>query len=370
MPPSFHNRFFFLVILIVAPAQLLAEQRKELAATGPRTRLSGSGASTVAFLFTYLTDRINAKYGVDITYNPDGSGEGKAQFIGSAVEFAATGTPMSSQEELQLKVQGTVKFTLPFVIETYNIFTSFPGNPPLKFDALILALIYRGIITTWDNALILRLNPVLVGKVPKGRPIIPVARSDSSASTYIFTEYLYKAASSSWTYGYSELMTWPTSRIVKAPGTAGIAAVLKRTPYALTYAGTGAALSLGLQECWVQNKAGYYIKSSVGNVEAAIPITTPPSSASWASVSLLLAPGASTVPMVTFDYLLARANQEQSGVTGTLLKGWLTYLMSSGVQAIVAPYHFTPLPSSIIAKNVAALKFMKTGPGLSVPVFN
>eukprot|EP00850_Spirogloea_muscicola_P009875 SM000056S17993 [mRNA] locus=s56:567380:569776:- [translate_table: standard] len=323
----------------------------------PTLFIYGSGATTVQAFQTGVLPTLNKKYSVSINYAALGSGAGRAALISGAADYAFSDVPFAATEEVSLK--GAVKYTLPFVLETISVFVNIPGATAIQLSPTVLASIFQGTITTWDNAAIKALNPKLV--VPKGAAIKPIHRIDSSGTTNLFTGWL-QTASANWKLAAGSLITWPAS-FKSANGSGGMVTALKATPYGIAYIGTSVGAAGGFLEASLLNAAGKYIKAGQADLYASVPRPLPSATTSWAGVTLLNKPGAQTFPITSFVYYFVKMDATKvgpKGRNGGLLKSYSRYINSPTGQALVRAYDFTILPSTTASQNLAAIASIKT----------
>ena len=148
------------------------------------------------------------------------------------------------------------------VVPVYNI----PGvNKDLNFSGDVIADIYLGKITTWNDPRIVKDNP---GVNLPGNAILPVYRSDGSGTTYIFTDYLSKV-SSDWAskVGKNTSVKWPTG--IGQKGNEGVAGMVRQSPNSFGYVELIYALQNKMSYGSVKNAAGKFVKASTDGVTAA-----------------------------------------------------------------------------------------------------
>jgi phosphate transport system substrate-binding protein len=258
----------------------------------PRRQLTINGAGAT-FPFP-LIDTWRVAYqkvhpDVNINYQSIGSGEGVKQFTAKIVDFGASDTPLTA-EELQA-APGVVQIpeTLGSVAVAYNI----PGIPTktLKFTGPILADIFQGKITKWNDPQIKALNPAV--NLPDAN-IVVVHRSDGSGTTYVWTSYL-SSQSPSWnqTVGTSKSVPWPTG--IGVPDNEGVSNAIKGSPNTLGYVDLNYALTSGIPYALIKNSAGKFIAPSSYTTEDAVTNapavkSLPAGDQSWTKVSLLNPP--------------------------------------------------------------------------------
>jgi phosphate transport system substrate-binding protein len=138
--------------------------------------------------------------GKQLAYNPTGSGAGREQFIARHVDFAGSDSPLSGDQidAAADRCNGNPAWHLPIVFGPIAIAFNLDGVKQLGVNADVLAKIFSGAITSWDDPAILRLNPG--ASLPNTR-ISPIYRSDSSGTTDNFQKYLEAAAPNSWKRG-------------------------------------------------------------------------------------------------------------------------------------------------------------------------
>jgi phosphate transport system substrate-binding protein len=231
--------------------------------------LTGAGATFPAPIYQAWFDDYNAKVakGVKINYQAVGSGGGIQQFTANTVQFGASDAPMSDEELSKAPDAQHVPTVIGAVVVTYNV----EGvNSPLKLDATTVSKIYLGEIRNWDDAAIAALNPGV--KLPAEK-IQVVYRSDSSGTTYVFTDYLSKT-SPDWKAKVDEQApNWPTGQGGK--GNDGVTGVVKNTTNAIGYVELNYAIAKKMAYAEIKNKAGKLVTPSVETASASAGVTLP-----------------------------------------------------------------------------------------------
>src|ERR1035437_2693200 len=188
--------------------------------------LTGAGATFPFPYYSKIFDEYNKKTNIKVNYQSIGSGGGIKQLQAKTVDFGASDAPMSDEE---LKSSRSPILHVPTClgadVVTYNI----PGITQLQFTGDVVADIFLGKITKWNDARITKLNPS--AKIPD-LPISVVHRSDGSGTTYIFSDYLSKV-SPQWktSPGTGKSLSWPVG--LGAKGNEGVAGMVKQTPGAI-----------------------------------------------------------------------------------------------------------------------------------------
>jgi phosphate transport system substrate-binding protein len=224
--------------------------------------LSGAGSTFVAPLVSLWKGDYAAKTGIDINYNPVGSGAGIAAITARQVDFGASDAPLTPDQSASCN--GCVQ--IPWALSATSIAYNLPGVPNnLKMTGPVLAQIYLGQITDWNDPAIQKLNPKV--SLPSTK-ITPVYRSDGSGTTYNVTDYL-SAVSPDFKskVGNSTQVNFPTG--IGARGSSGVAGVVSRTEGALCYVDIAYALTNRLHFMSVQNAAGKFTTPGLRGINAA-----------------------------------------------------------------------------------------------------
>jgi len=305
--------------------------------------LVGAGSTLVAPLVAQWSSDYAKKAGVTVTYGAIGSGGGIAQISARTVDFGASDAPLTSDQASSCKDCVQVPWALGATLASYNL----EGAPAkLKLSGPVLADIFLGKITHWDDPAIAQLNPG--AKLP-ATTITPVYRSDGSGDTYAFSDYLSKV-SPEWKakLGVSTQVSFPKG--IGGKGNDGVAAVLGRTNGGIGYLGISYVFGNNLQYALIRNEAGNYpvpgpdtITAAAGSVgtippDNAISITNPPASAPDA------------YPISTFTYVIFPTTSSKAKT----LRDFVTYAIGPG-QAFGATLQFAPLPAKVVAAGKQTL---------------
>jgi phosphate transport system substrate-binding protein len=377
------------VILIVAGIAAVAyaehwfggSTTKNVAACTTGITLQGNGAQIVNPLVTVWATDYQAANVNQVNYVDGGSGTGLTDFSESPpiVDFAITDNPLSLAQRAAMPSE---PLTLPIVGGAITVIYNLPGlTGHIDLTGAVLAEIYNGNITTWDNSAITALNP---GVNLPSNAIVTIHRTDIAGASYVFTQLL-SADSPYWksTIGTSLLPAWP-----KAPtqtgvkGNALMLSTVATTSYTVGYSDLTDTLTYttALQYAAVENPAGNFIVPTLANTASAIndklATTTLPSSTSdnWYNVSMVNANGTSDYPVATFIYLYVYQATDK-GYTPTLPKSevivnWLNYVLSPTAQALAdstaQELYYVPLPSAVVSVDNAGIQTM-TFNGASIP---
>jgi phosphate ABC transporter phosphate-binding protein/phosphate ABC transporter permease protein PstC len=267
-----------------------------------RIELNGAGATfPFPLIDAWRVEYQKIKPDISINYQSIGSGGGVKQFTEKIVDFGATDAPLTSLEMEKAREAVHIPETIGSIIVSYNI----PEVPDsgLKLTGSILAGIYLGEITKWNDPQIQKLNPDLF--LPT-QNIIVVHRSDGSGTTFVWTDYLSNV-NNEWKaqVGKGKSVQWPTG--VGAPGNEGVASTVKSTPYAIGYVELSYALATRMTYAYLENQEGNFIEPSIDSVRAAVAFSAtllPRGDESWEQVSTTDAPGKDSYPISSFSYLL------------------------------------------------------------------
>src|SRR5438552_308274 len=225
--------------------------------------LTGAGSTFINPIMTQWIATYKQATGVSINYQPIGSGGGISALINHTVNFAGSDAPMNAQEMAEAKAP---VLHLPAVIGAVVVGYNIPGVPTgLRLTGPVIADIFLGKITTWNDSAIQRLNPA--ARLPRAR-IFVAHRSDGSGTTYIVTDYLSKV-SSAWKsrVGTGKSVAWPVG--LGGKGSAGVASLLKTRPNSIGYVELAYALQNGITYAQVQNAKGKFITPSAESASLA-----------------------------------------------------------------------------------------------------
>ncbi len=235
------------------------------------------------------------------------------------------------------------------VVPVYNI----PGvNKDLNFSGDVIADIYLGKITKWNDPRIVKDNP---GVNLPGNAILPVYRSDGSGTTYIFTDYLSKV-SSDWNskVGKNTSVKWPTG--IGQKGNEGVAGMVRQSPNSFGYVELIYAVQNKMSYGSVKNAAGKFVKASTDGVTAAAAASAKAMPADF-RVSITNAPGATSYPISSFTWLLIPTHSADPA-KGKALADFLGWMLDHG-QSEAATLTYAPLPKPVqdmVRKTITQIK--------------
>jgi phosphate transport system substrate-binding protein len=302
--------------------------------------VTGAGSTLVAPLESQWASHFTAANpGDKVTYLGVGSGAG-VQYVGRGlVDFGATDAPLAAVGNVTCGDCVLVPWALSATGIGYNVGSVGEG---LKLTGRILAEIYLGQITNWNNPQITKLNK---GIHLPNLTITPIFRGDASGDSYAFTGFL-GAVSSAWTArNGGATISFPPSVGVAAKGNAGIAGDIRSINGAIGYVSASYLITQKITVARIQNAKGNYEYPNLFNIEnAAAGIKSVPTG----NVLRIVNPPkkyAIAYPISTFSYALVH---KHGNANNGLLKQWLTYCVTSGRLAGVG-LDFAPIPSVVQA---------------------
>ena len=319
--------------------------------SAPSVTINAAGATFPQPLLSAMITKYTASVrpSVQINYNGVGSGQGITDLESKTVDFAASDAPLNAAEIAEAPNAVTIPETIGAVTIAYNL----PGVPAgLHLTGKVVADIFQGLVTTWNNPEIQSLNPTI--SLPN-EPIQVVHRSDSSGTTFIFTGYL-SASSSEWksSIGQGKTVAWPANEI-GSQGNTGVAEVVQGTKYMIGYVELAYALSNSMTVAAIQNPSGNWILPSLSSIQDAVQSVAsnglPAGDQSWASVSLLNAPEAQAYPIVSFTYLMVYQELNvvpgMTQATATAEVQFLWWVVHDG-QQLAPGLDYVSLPTSVV----------------------
>jgi phosphate transport system substrate-binding protein len=308
--------------------------------------ITGAGSTFAQPIYGAWNDASKAATGISLNYQGVGSGAGQKLVIQRTVDFGASDAPMDSAKLAAAKLM-----QFPTVMGAVDIAVNVPGitTGRLRLTGKLIADIYMGNITSWNDPAIKKINPGV--KLPD-LPIAPVYRADGSGTTYVFTSYLAKVSPDFKSkVGVDKSVSWPAGSGAK--GTAGVAAQVKATPGGLGYVESAYATLNHLTTTELQTHDGAFIKPTLASFAAAA------AGADWASakdfaIDLNDQPGAASWPIVSATFVLVPTNPKDPAKGAAVLK-FFDWAFTNG-DAAAKKLEYVPLPASVKAQVRAAWK--------------
>ena len=302
--------------------------------------LTGAGSTYVAPFFALAFSKYHQHNpAVTVNYAVVGSSAGIAAISAQEVDFGASDVPMNASELAAAKGGPVTQLPVALGAEgvAYNL--TLPAGKRLHLTGPVIARIFLGQITRWDDPAIAALNPGI--SLPPDAPITVVHRSDGSGTTYIFSDYL-SSVSPTWAakVGTGKTLKWPVGE--GAEGNASVTSTVDRTPFSIGYIEQAYSQGLTLPFAAIRNQAGNYLLPTAQTITAAAaqkPHITP------TDFSIVNQPGASSYPITGYTWSMIYTHQPDQS-RGQELVTMLDWLTQTG-QAYAATNLYVPLPSQV-----------------------
>src|SRR6516162_271328 len=312
-----------------------------------QTTLNGAGASFPNPIYQkWFSENHNLHPDVQVNYQSVGSGAGIRQVQAGTVDFGASDGPMTDEQIAVSKVKVLhVPTVLGAVVPAYNI----PGvSGEVKFTPEILAGIFLGKISRWNDKAIVSANP---GVNFPDKEIIVVHRSDGSGTSFIWTDYLSKV-SGDWKtqVGADTSVKWPVG--MGGKGNEGVSGLVHQLSGSIGYVELIYAVQQKIPYGSVRNSSGNFVKASLESVTAAA--ASAPKMPADFRVSITNPPGKEAYPIASFTWLLIPA-QSKDPAKGKILNEFLNWMVTDG-QKMTSALTYAPLPDSVAAKVKVAIK--------------
>jgi phosphate transport system substrate-binding protein len=334
--------------------------------------ITGAGSTLVQpFVQDVFGPDFQSKTGTAVTYGGVGSGTGVTDISGKTVDFGASDAPLSSAQEAGCSGCVEIPWALAATGFSYNL----SGIAHVNLSGAVIAEIYLGQITTWNDPAITKLNP---GETLPNEKITPVWRNDSSGDTYVFTTFLSKV-SSAWAskVGAGTAVSFPAGSGAK--GNAGVAQVVSSTPGAIGNNSWFYIRQAGLKAVAVENNAGKFVypyepylvdaasllkkvpalntlsSSTADSIAASLSLVNPAYSKpkKGAKPTQVQKWEAAAYPLATFTYVIVRPDDSNIST----LKQFISFAISPAEQkkGVGGALQFAPLPSSIVSADTTAV---------------
>lgn len=299
--------------------------------------INGAGASFPAPVYQAWAAAYKEKTGTGLNYQSIGSGGGQNQIVNRTVDFGASDAPMADD-----KLANANLLQFPTVIGSVVAIVNLDGVDGLVLDGAVLADIYQGKVTKWNDPKIVALNK---GKALPDLAVVPVYRSDSSGTSFVFTSYLANV-SADWksNVGAATSVQWPAG--AGAKGNEGVAGTVKNTKGAVGYVEFIYAAANKLATTDLVNKAGKVVKPETkAFMEAA-------AAADWThaknfAASMINTAGDGAWPITSATYILLPKNPTNAAQSAEVIK-FFDWAYGNDGDAIAEKLHYIPLPGSVV----------------------
>lgn len=321
--------------------------------TLPTTTINIDGSSLLYIPMLAWIENFTDHYtNVKINVGASGSGVGQSEVEQGLINVGDSDAYLLNQSQAQYPWL----LNIPLAVSAQQVNYDVPGIPQslhLNFSGPVLAGIFNGSITTWNNPQIADLQSPSVRSMLPSNTIVPVHRADSSGDTFIFTQYL--SFSDPWWnshVGYGTTVSWPSNpSATDASGNSGMVEVINETSYSIGYVGVSfLKVALGQKEgyAYLENQAGNFVNITQSNIEADVNafVNKVPSDE---RISMVFGPGADAYPIVNFEYAIVSKNQT-SADTVKVIQTYLSWVMDPKWGS--SPYFlnlvgFVALPASV-----------------------
>jgi phosphate transport system substrate-binding protein len=310
--------------------------------------INGAGATFPYPLYSkWFDEYAKLDPSVRFNYQSIGSGGGQKQILAQTVDFGASDGPMSDEN---LAKASSKILHIPTVAGAVVVTCNLPGSPDLKLDGPVIADIFLGKITQWNDPRITGLNPGL--KVPRN-DLVVVHRSDGSGTSYIFTDYL-SSVSKDWEkkVGRNTSVKWPTG--LGAKGNEGVAGQVKQLPGTIGYVELAYAHQNKLPAAQIKNAAGNFITPSLESITEALAAAKIPEDFRFSMVN---PPGERAYPIAGTTWLLVY-QQQKDAAKGKKLVEFLQWALTKG-ETMASALDYAPLPDTVETRVLELVKTIK-----------
>ena len=316
-------------------------------------KLTGAGSSFAYPLYSRWAADYLAKTGAQVNYQSKGSGAGIRQLSEMTIDFAGTDAPMTDKELADAK--GGPVLHIPVAMGAVVLAYNLPGvTTELKMSPAVIAGMFLGRITKWNDRQIAALNP---GVALPADDIVIVHRSDGSGTTFIWTDYLSKL-SPEWAkqVGKGKEVKWPVG--LGGAQNEGVAGQVKQLPGAVGYVELAFARQNKLPYASIQNSSGNFVAPTIESVTAAGAAVAAnlPDSTDF-RISIIDPPGADAYPISSLTWALVYQNQTDKA-KGKELIDFLRFGLNEG-QGPAKELDYAPLPASMVAQLQKRLDTIK-----------
>jgi len=322
------------------------------ASTASAATINGAGATFAAPLWQTLGSDFGKSTGNTVNYQSVGSGAGKAQLIAKTINYAGSDNILNPSEQERATASAGPQQHLPVALGAIAMVYKVPGlKSHLKLDGPTIARIFLGQVRKWNDAAIAKQNKGV--KLPDAA-IQTVHRSDSSGTTFGFTEFL-GGWSGAWVQGpgINQAPKWPGG--IGGRGNEGVAAGVAQTPNSIGYVELAYAIQNKFKVAAVKNRAGNYIVPSLKSSSAAgVGIKVPPS----LRVNVVNSSNRDAYPITSQTFGVVYKDLCKGGSTPEQAKTvveFLNYVAGKTGQVSVEKLSYAPLPGGLQKKVLAAI---------------
>lgn len=325
-----------IALVAIAPSQVAVAQ----------TKLNGAGATFPYPLYSKWFDVYKQATGVQINYQSVGSGAGIKQLTNKTVDFGASDAPLTNAD---LTAMPGKVIQIPTVAGAIAVVFNVPGVSNLKLSGPLVADIFQGKVTKWNDSAITSLNPGV--KLPS-TAITVARRSDGSGTTFIYTSYL-ASVSASWknAIGAGKSVDWPVG--LGGKGNDGVANIVRSTSGGIGYVELAYAHQNKINYASIRNKSGVFVEPSVAGATASA-LAASKATARDQRALIVNQTGPKVYPISGYTFILYYADSTKTPRGKEVIK-FLKWAMVAG-QKYAAPLDYAPLPRAVVSVNNSKLK--------------
>ncbi|WP_159992349.1 phosphate ABC transporter substrate-binding protein PstS [Roseomonas sp. 18066] len=322
--------------ILALAAGLVASISLSMGASAQQATITGAGASFPNPLYQKWGEAARGAVNIQLNYQSVGSGAGQAQIRNRTVDFGASDAPMTAE---QLQEHNLLQFpaTMGSLVAIVNV----PGveDHKMRLTGEVLADIYLGKITKWNDPRLVEMNPGL--NLPN-LAIAPVYRADGSGTTFVWVSYLSAVSGDFKTrVGVGTSVRWPSG--TGARGNEGVAGTVRNVRGAIGYVEHAYATQNKLVTTQLRNRAGNYVEPTTAAFQAAA------ANADWTApnfaASLIDTQGATSWPIVSPTFILLPRNPTDATRAQNVMK-FFDWAFRSG-DATATELDYIPVPEAV-----------------------
>lgn len=314
-----------------------------------KVELSGAGATFPLPYYNMVFNNYSEATGINVSYGGIGSGGGVRSLKDKIIDFAGTDVYLTDEEMSSMPPVIHVPTCLGAVVLSYNI----PGVKELKLTSDIIADIYLGNITKWNDPRIVAINP------EENLPdmlVTPVYRSDGSGTTFVFSDYMNKV-NDNWSKALGSGKSLKFNIGIAAKGNPGVVGTIANMKGSIGYIGSEYAFAMNIPVAKIQNAKGQFVSPSSKSITASLSGDIPDDLR--CTITNADTDGAYPISCLTWILVYKEQNYanrslEKAQATADLLR----FVLNTDSQQLTEKIHYAPLPSYIIEKALAAISSM------------
>ena len=345
------GQYFNVQLLLTSLVALIALVMSVRAMAAP-VLINGAGSTFVEPIYTkWFSEYQKVDSNLTVNYQGIGSGGGIRQLIAGTVDFGASDAPMTNDEE---KSANKTVFHIPMVLGAVVVSYNLKLDKTLKLTGPVVADIFSGKITKWNDAKIKELNS---GLALPDTAIVVATRSDGSGTTAVFSDYLSKV-SPDWKGKAGKTVDWFKGSL-GGKGNAGVAGLVKQAEGAIGYVELVYAVENKLPFADIKNKKGEFVTASMKSVTSAVSTkAVEEMSKNNFKISITDSEAKGAYSISSFSWMLIFDNMPKE--KGEKLLKLVKWVMTDKAQALAADINFAPLPPELRKRILATVDKVKT----------